>query len=49
MSFDEALLKIPEIHDVLSQGVLKDIFSGKVHREMAEKIATKMLTDIKNN
>ena len=49
MSFDEALQKIPEIHDVLSQDVLKDIFSGKVHREMAEKIATKMLTVIKNN
>ncbi len=46
MPFEEALQKIPEIHEVLSQKVMKKIFSGKIHRKMSENIVIRMLTDI---
>lgn len=49
MSFDEALMQIPEISEVLSLADLKEIFSGKNHREMAETIVDKLLSSIKTN
>lgn len=47
--FDAALQKMPEIHKALSQKVMKDIFLGKIHRKIAEKIVTKILRVIKNH
>jgi ABC-type phosphate transport system substrate-binding protein len=49
MSFKEALQQVPEIHKNLSKQTLKDIFSGKIHRRMAEKFVDKMIILANNN
>ena len=47
MSFKHALQEIPDIRDTISQNTFKEIFSGKIHREMGKEISLKMISFVK--
>ena len=47
MSFKHALQEIPDIRDSISQTIFKEIFSGKIHREMGKEISLKMISFVK--